>query len=85
MQENGLTIRDVQRQIRELNKKDTKDHQIVRGLQAQVSGIQRKTDRIDRSIISSKSKGTSKTISGKKGKKNSNSNKILRRIDYRSV
>ena len=48
----GLTIRDVQKQIRESTKKDTKDHQIVGGLQAQVRGIQRNTDRIDRSIIS---------------------------------
>ncbi|HEX9319484.1 MAG TPA: hypothetical protein VF884_11165 [Nitrososphaeraceae archaeon] len=63
------TIKDIQRQIKELNKKaETKHHQVVRDLQAQIRELQIKIDRIYRSIKSSKSKGSAKkTISGMNG------------------
>jgi hypothetical protein len=81
-----VTIRDIQRQIKDLDKRtNTKHNQIMRDLQAQVRELQRKIDRIDKSIKSakSKSKPTAKKIkkrSNKKGsKKNKDNKKSIRR------
>jgi hypothetical protein len=64
-----LTIRDIQRKIKDLDKKsDIKYRQIVRGFQLQVKEMQRKIERIDRSMKSTNKLGNGKLASGKKGK-----------------
>lgn len=76
-----LTIRDIQRQIKDLNKKtDTRHHQIVRDLQAQVREMQRKIDKIDKSIKSSnKTRPKKEKLGNKKSKKKSSQNKSRKR------
>ncbi len=57
-------ISNIQRQIKDLNKKtDFKRHQIIRDLQVQVRDMQRKIDRIVKSMKSPKSKGATTTVS----------------------
>ena len=68
-----LTLRDIQRRIKELDKKtDIKHHQIVRELQTQVKELQRKIDRIERSTKTTKTatsiRKTAKTQKGKSKK-----------------
>jgi hypothetical protein len=65
-----LTIRDIQRKIKDLDRKtNTKHNQIVRDLQRRVKELQRKIDRIDRSLRSTNRKQAArKVVSGRKGK-----------------
>jgi hypothetical protein len=64
-----MTIRDVQRKIKDLDKRtNTKHHQIITDLQTQVKELQRKIDRIERSTTSTKSMTSIKKTSSKKNK-----------------
>jgi hypothetical protein len=70
-----VTIKDIQKHLRELNKKaDTKHHQIVKDLQTHIKELQRKFDTIDRSIKSKPKKSSKKTPSSNE-KNNRNKSK----------
>lgn len=65
-----LTIRDIQRKIKDLDKRTSaKHHQVIRGLQVQVKQLQTKIDRIERSLRSKSASSIKKTRSKKSIKK----------------
>lgn len=70
-----LTIRDIQRKIKDLDKRsNTKQHQVIRDLHSQVKQLRTKIDRIER-LSRSKSAISIKKTSSKRNKKTSKKTK----------
>lgn len=68
-----LTIKDIQRQIRDLDKRtNTKHYQIVRDLQTQVRELQRQIGKIGKSTRSTKSATRIKNVSRSQKKRSKN-------------